>query len=547
MSDLIVIGLSFLEGLALIVSPCILPILPIILAGSLSGSKKRPLGIITGFILFFTIFTFFSRAIVQYSGVDLNIIRYFSYLILLLLGIVMLSSYLSEKFTLFTQGLANTGSKLSDTNNPESGFGGGVLFGGLTALIWTPCAGPILAAVIVQTISLGSSISGFFALLAFSIGVGLPMLVIALFGRGILMRLSFVKSHAAFLRRLIGLIIILSVFYIVSIEFGYSKVETRNIDVPTPVSLQNGIMPYAAPSVAGATKWINSPPLSMEALRGKVVLIDFWTYSCINCIRTLPYIKGWYEKYHDKGLVIIGVHTPEFEFEKDPANVEHAVQSFGIKYPVAMDNDYTIWRSFNNRYWPAHYLIDQNGAVVYTHFGEGEYEVTENNIRYLLNLGKSDEIKSADVPQRTYGQTPETYFGYDRMQYFASPQDVARDTKSDYTTPGKLDKNEWALQGSWIIKPDGVIAASANAALTIHFYARHVYVVAGNSSGKPVTIKLSLDGKPLTKDAGKNVVNSELIVDQHQLYDIVSLPDARDGELVLRAEPGVELYTFTFG
>ncbi|HTM64164.1 MAG TPA: cytochrome c biogenesis protein DipZ [Gammaproteobacteria bacterium] len=547
MSDLIVIALSFFEGFALIISPCILPILPIILAGSVSGSIRRPLGIIIGFILFFTLFTFFSRAIVQYSGIDLNFIRHISYVILLLIGIIMMSSYLTEKFFLLTQRIGSAGSGLSAINNPESGFGSGLLFGGLTALIWTPCAGPILAAVIVQTISQQSTVTGFLALFAFSIGVGLPMFVIALFGRNILNHVNFISAHTELVHKLVGAIIILSVAYIMNLEYGYTSVATKKIDVVTPLTLQKGTRPYPAPSIAGATKWINSPPLTMAELRGKVVLIDFWTYSCINCIRTLPYIKGWYEKYHDKGLVIIGVHTPEFEFEKDPANVERAVKSDGILYPVAMDNSYTIWNNFQNHYWPAHYLIDKNGDVVYTHFGEGEYDVTESNIRYLLHLGAEKGSKPKAESEASNNQTPETYFGYGRAQYFASPERVVRDQKSEYSKPSSLSKNEWALQGSWNIMPDRIVAVSDHATLTIHFNARHVYLVAGNSTGKPVTIKLSLDDKPLTGEAGKDVKNSEVVIDQHQLYEITALSEARDGELTLTVQPGVELYTFTFG
>lgn len=546
-SDLIVIGLSFIEGLALIASPCILPILPIILAGSVSGSKMRPLGIITGFILFFTIFTFFSRSIVQYAGVDLNLIRQVSYVILLLLGIIMLSSFLTEKLLLLTQRIGNIGSGLSDVNNPESGFGAGILFGGLTALIWTPCAGPILAAVIVQTISQESTLAGLLALFAFSIGAGLPMLAIALFGRSILSRVSFIKSHGTLLRKLLGLIIILSVAYIANIEFGYATVETKKIEVATPLSLQNGVSPYPAPSIDGANKWINSQPLTMEALRGKVVLIDFWTYSCINCIRTLPYIKGWYDKYHDKGLVIIGVHTPEFEFEKNPENVERAVSADGILYPVAMDNNYVIWNSFHNKYWPAHYLIDKNGNVVYTHFGEGEYNVTESNIRYLLNLGAEAGQESPASTDISYQQTPETYFGYARAEYFANKKDVIRDQKSEYTKPDTLMKNEWALQGDWIVMPDRIIAASDQASLTIHFYASHVFLVAGNAGDKPVTIKITLDGKLLAAGAGKDAPDGTLTVNQHQLYEVVAWDGPREGELTLIAQQGVELYTFTFG
>ncbi len=549
-SDYIIIGLSFFEGLALIVSPCILPILPIILAGSLSGGIRRPLGIITGFIITFTLFTFFSRQIVLHANVDLNVIRHISYAILFLLGIVMLSSTLTEKFNLWTQRLTSTGTSLVSANNPESGFFGGLLFGGLISIIWTPCAGPILAAVIVQTILQQSTLAGFFALLSFSVGVAVPMLLIALFGRDLLTRATYFKTHSALFRKLAGLIIILCLGYIVNLEYGFVAAAPKQLDVATTTTLVGGInRPYPAPSLDGADIWINSPPLNMQELKGKVVLIDFWTYSCINCIRTLPYIKGWYEKYHDKGLVIIGVHAPEFEFEKDVANVERAVKNNGILYPVALDNHYNIWRAYDNHYWPAHYLIDKNGNVVYTHFGEGAYEVTENNIRYLLKIDdKEPMLKPVAEQQDSYTQTPETYFGYARADSFSSPESLVRDHVGHYTLPSSLGAGDWALQGDWTIMPDKIVANSGKDKLQIHFNAKHVYMVAGTQANAVVKINLSLNGKPLGKLQGKDVINDQLTVDRYTLYELVSQPTAQAGMLTLTTDaPGAELYTFTFG
>src|SRR5579862_5118600 len=380
-ADVVNIGLGFLEGFALIISPCILPILPIFLAGSLTGSKKRPFGIIIGFVLIFALFTFFSRKLLQYSGIDSNLIRDASFIILILLGVIMLSTYLTDKFGQLTRRLANTGSTFSVVNNPQGGLISGILFGGLIAIIWTPCAGPILAAVIVQTVIQKTNLLSFLTLVAFGIGAATPMLLIALFGRKIMEKLGSLKRHTTLYRKILGIIIILSVGYMIYLEGGISTAHADEINNTLPLSLQNGLAtPYIAPSIDGIDAWINSEPLQINDLRGKVVLIDFWTYSCINCMRTLPYLNDWYRKYHDKGLVIIGVHTPEFDFEKNLDNVKNAVLQDGIKYPVALDSHFVTWQKYNNQYWPAHYLIDKKGYVVYTHFGEGEYDITENNI-----------------------------------------------------------------------------------------------------------------------------------------------------------------------
>ncbi len=546
------IGLSFLEGLALIASPCILPILPIILAGSFSGSRKRPFGIIIGFIAFFTLFTFFSRKFFQYSGIDLNLIRHISYGILILLAIIMLSTYLTEKFNRLTQRLLNTGSNLKIANNSEGGLFSGLLFGGLVAIIWTPCAGPILAAVIVQTVIQQTNYISFLTLLAFSLGVAVPMFLIVIFGRSLMNKLSFFKTHATLFRKALGVIILLSVAYVISLEFSVAPVSAsvaiqKQAVATTSNTLVNGLTnPYPAPPIEGIETWINSPPLQISQLKGKVVLIDFWAYSCINCIRTLPYLKSWYAKYHDKGLVIIGVHSPEFDFEKEASNVKNAVKQRGILYPVALDNQFVTWRNFNNSYWPAHYLINKNGVLVYTHFGEGDYDVTENNIRFLLGLGEDTSIKSKEAA--TFSEiTPETYFGYDRAEHFSSPETLVPEKINTYSFPKKFKINDWALEGKWVIMPDKIVSAGNKASISIHFQARHVYVVAG-TSGKPISVNITLNGKPLTAYHGKDVLKSSLRVEKHTLYELIDLPSVKDGNLTITAPTsGLELYTFTFG
>jgi cytochrome c biogenesis protein CcdA/thiol-disulfide isomerase/thioredoxin len=547
-TEFINIGLGFIEGFALIISPCILPILPIILSGSLTGSKKRPIGIVIGFASMFAIFTLFSRKLTQNLGIDSNMIRHISYGILFLLGVIMLSTYLTEKFGLITQRLTATGSKISVINNPQGGMWSGILFGTLVAIIWTPCAGPILAAIIVQTVIQKTNLLSFLTLIAFGLGAIVPMAMIAIAGRSMMVKFTFFKKHTIFFRELLGVIIILSVAYMIIIEKGISVANAQEITNKQNLSLQNGISnPYPAPAIDGIDAWINSSPQNLNTLKGKVVLIDFWTYSCINCIRTLPYLKDWYNRYHNKGLVIIGVHTPEFDFEKDLNNVKNAVIQNKIEYPVALDNHFVTWQNFNNKYWPAHYLIDKNGNVVYTHFGEGDYDITEKNILYLLGM---NNLTTSTLPEQEQEseQTPETYLGYARAENFSSNESVKQDKEAQYSFPSQLTMNNWALKGNWNIMSDRIISHQKNAEIEIHFHARKLFIVMGNATDKPIHVKLLLNGKNITSQKGKDVENSSITVNKHSIYEIVSLDTSSNAILhVIAMEPGLEVYTFTFG
>ena len=517
------IGLSFLEGLALIVSPCILPVLPLVLAGSVEGGRRRPLGIIVGFVGAFTLFTLLSHQLVLVFHLNLDYIKYASLVLLSLFGLILLSEKLSLKFSALTQPFANLGGKLS--TRAKEGFGSGLLIGMLIGLIWTPCAGPILAAVLVQVIRQQSNLQALLLIASFALGAGLPMLAISLMGRSIIGKLGFFTRHAGAVRKALGLIILLAVVFIASgmdlQSWGGRK------EVPA-FNRQNGIThalarPWPAPKFSGISAWLNSQPLTMENLKGKVVLIDFWTYSCINCIRTLPFIIDRDYKYRDKGLIIIGVHAPEFKFEKDPENVRKAVAAHHIAYPVALDNHLDTWTNFHNNYWPAHYLIDQKGRVVYTHFGEGDYEITENNIRFLLGLNKIAVLPKAVVSSAA--QTPETYLGRARASRL-SPD------------AGTLPPDHWRLSGKWRIEDERIIAEEAGAKLRLRFTAGKVFLVMGAPKGKPVEVSLTLNGKP----AGK------LTIDQHKLYTLIDQQGRKQGLLEITANaPGLEAYAFTFG
>lgn len=547
------IGLAFLEGFALIISPCILPVLPIILAGSVEGDKSRPYGIIIGFVILFSLFTFFSRALVQSSGIDLNLIRNISFGLLLLLGIMMLSTYLTEKFNVLTQRLVNVGAN-SAISRKQEGLINGIIFGGLIGIIWTPCAGPILAAVIVQTVLQKSNFGGFLTIMAFGIGAGVPMLIIALFGRRIMSKFNFFRTHGVLMRKILGAIIIVTVVYLM---FG-GAATSNPLSTPAsnssavytkeqPVLLKALASPYPAPPIEGITAWINSKPLQLSELKGKVVLIDIWAYSCINCLRALPHIISWYQKYHNKGLVVIGIHAPEFEFEQNIDNVKKAVKKLGIPYPVALDNLFKTWQNYNNSYWPASYLIDKNGNVVFQHFGEGEYDVTENNIRVLLGI-KKPLTEKKEEPSISFAQTPETYLGFARMENFKSPESAKKNKTAQYSYPKTLSRDDWALRGSWMISQQRIMSASANAAIKIHFHAGKVFAVMGVSAAQAVKVKLLLNGELVIDNKGKDVKDSMINVSQHRLYRLIEFKAPNDGILELTATaPGLEVYTFTFG
>jgi len=313
--------------------------------------------------------------------------------------------------------------------------------------------------------------------------------------------------------------------------------------------LQEGLtQPYPAPEFAEIETWLNSPPLTMQGLKGKVVLIDFWTYSCINCVRTLPYITDWDRKYRDMGLVIVGVHSPEFEFEKKTANVEAAIAQHGIRYPVAQDNRLSTWLNFNNRYWPAHYLIDRQGQVVYTHFGEGKYDVTENNIRYLLGLKEKGETIKAEVSAFASGQTPETYLGYARADSFGGEERATVDAPGSYRFPGSLADDAWALNGKWKVEREKIVAIDAGAALRLNFKARKVFLVLGTASGKPVRASIKLNGEAAGVNAGKDAPAGVVTVGRNTLYELIDQKTPKNGLLEIETDaPGVEAYAFTFG
>ncbi|MFZ0630493.1 MAG: redoxin family protein [Acidobacteriaceae bacterium] len=313
--------------------------------------------------------------------------------------------------------------------------------------------------------------------------------------------------------------------------------------------------------LSGATGWINSGPLTAKELKGKVVLVDFWTYSCINCLRALPYIEAWAQKYKDNGLVVIGVHTPEFGFEQQLPNVQRAVERFGVTFPVALDSKYAIWNSFHNEFWPADYFIDIHGKVRFEHFGEGSYDESEHWIQQLLKQRSATGMPSGMVDVQAQGveaasdarevRSPETYIGYARADRFASPGGIRRNQEHLYTPPSRLRLNQWGLSGSWADHAMGAVLQSAGGEVVFHFHARDLHLVLGPAGdGKPVRFRVTLDGQAPGENHGVDTdADGNGVVTGYRLYQLVRQRGAV-GDHIFTIEfldPGVQVFSFTFG
>jgi cytochrome c biogenesis protein CcdA/thiol-disulfide isomerase/thioredoxin len=576
---LLLLFFAFLAGVVTILSPCILPILPIVLSGSLAGGHKRPLGIVTGFILSFTFFTLALSALVSATGLSADALRTVAVVIIFGFGLSLL---LPQTQVLLEQ-LFTKLSGLTPQQQNDAGFFGGIVVGLSLGLVWAPCVGPILASVITLAVTSKVTFAAVLITLAYSIGSAVPMLLITYGGRQLLQKLPWLLKNTAKIQKGFGVIMMitaLGIAFNVDRQFqifilqefpqygtGLTSLETNSTVTNALQEFrdQSGLQPSGqspeatlmksgtpAPDFVGGTNWINSAPLSLKGnLKGKVVLVDFWTFSCINCIRTMPYLRQWYASYKDKGFVIVGVHAPEFEFEKKDENVAKAAKDFQLTYPIVQDNNFAIWKAYKNEYWPAHYLIDKNGDVRYVHFGEGNYAQTENAIRSLLDEAPlSATAAAAEAMSEPKRQTPETYLGFAKAEGYTQENQIVPNQPTDYTAHSPLENDAAGLNGKWLVGSEHITTQSDGASLKLNFLASEVFLVAGSETGDVKTATVKLDGQPLPAKYYTDDMNEkgEIQIKENRKYDVINLgADYGRHEIEIIFSNGVAAYSFTFG
>lgn len=565
---------AFLAGIVTILSPCILPLLPVILSSSDAGGKQKPLGVVVGFIASFTFFTLFLTSFVRWCGIAPDSLRFLSIAVLGIFGVSLLLPRFQTMLEVLFSRLAN---KMPSAARHQ-GFVGGILIGLSLGLLWTPCVGPILASVITLAVTGTVTAHTFLITFAYAVGTALPMFLVMLVGSAALKKVPWLVRNTQKIQRGFGVIMIATaaaIYLHIDRQFqtyileafpnygiGLTQFEDNNhvleqlrrlrgepIDEAGLGKPMTDLMPKGMPAaeLIGGGEWFNSEPLRLSELKGKVVLIDFWTYSCINCQRTFPYLRDWWEKYQGSGLVIIGVHSPEFEFEKNPANVQRAIEDFSLTYPIMQDNQFETWRAYKNRYWPAKYLIDKDGNIRYTHFGEGEYDETERKIQELLAETGEDVsgVSVSNSEYQIYSRTPELYLGYSRIEHLASPEPVRPEQQTTFSAPLRIPDNKFAYSGSWTVMSE-YAAPHAGAQLFLNFEAKEVFLVARPEDGTVGTMQIMMDGEVAA--LGEDVDGGKVTVDSDRLYKLILLPEP--GRHLLRIdfpEGNVEVYAFTFG
>ena len=595
---IVLIGFAVLAGAGTALSPCVLPVLPALLSAGGVGGKRRPLGIVLGLSITFTVTIVGVANVVDGVGLGSDPLRDLAIAVLLAFGVVLLVPGLSDRLEAPLSRLARFGPK-----STGDGFGSGLLVGGALGFVYTPCASPILAAVISVSAASGRTVA---LAIAYAAGSAIVLLLLTLGGRTLFDRVRRAGRGPA-LQRVLGVIMLLTaVAILTNLDVNFDQFVAEQIpDVNLTAALEcssgvtgrlheitgrhakftpaNGSstcgnsatkVQVAAPGASQATllaaaqklpalgpapdfteteDWFNTPgnrPLSLTSLRGRVVLVDFWTYTCINCIRTLPYLKAWDAAYRKDGLTIVGVEAPEFPFERDAGNVRNAIGQFGLRYPVVQDNNMGTWNAYGNQYWPADYLIDARGQVRYAAAGEGDYDRTETAIRGLLaeagaNVGGRGTPTGVVRPSKA--TSPETYLGTERAEGWLNPPKAGVHSYGGAVT-GALPLNEFAYSGTWNISGQPARAVSADAGIDVEFQGKNVYLVLSSPGEKPLPVQVLLDGHPISAaDAGADVHGGVVTVRRQRLYSLVSLPADRRGHLTLRFAPGVTGYAFTFG
>jgi cytochrome c biogenesis protein CcdA/thiol-disulfide isomerase/thioredoxin len=572
--------LAFVGGVLTIVSPCILPVLPFVFSRADQPFRRSGLPLLAGMAITFALVA----AVAAFAGawvVRANQIgRVLAMVIFGVLGLALLfpsiAEYLSRPFV-------RLGGRVQAQDNQKPSVGRSLLLGVSTGLLWAPCAGPILGLILTGAAIGGATAHTAVLLVAFAAGAGCSLAVALLAGNKVFALMKRSLGAEEWIRRGLGVAVLVGV---VAIASGWDTGILRRVSLASTAGLEQRLVdrfrpvtsaradatPNAVglvqlsndgpfPSLDGAVAWLNSAPLTRESLKGKVVLIDFWTYSCINCLRAIPYVEAWSEKYKDDGLVVIGVHTPEFAFEKDQANVAKAVRDLKITYPVAIDSNYAIWKAFNNEYWPAHYFIDAEGMIRYHHFGEGEYDKSEEVIQQLLKE-KNANLKASGLVQVSASgaqaaadvddiRSPETYIGYGRQENYVSPEKIKQDAPGLYTAPGRLDVNNWGLAGKWEVGSERAMLLAAPGRIIFRFHARDLHLVLGpGKDGRPIRFRVLLDGGAPLDDHGVDVDSQgNGTVKEYRLYQLIR----QKGKVEDRTfqieflDPDVQAFAFTFG
>jgi cytochrome c biogenesis protein CcdA/thiol-disulfide isomerase/thioredoxin len=596
--------LAYLGGVLTIVSPCILPVLPFVFSRADQPFLRSGLPMLVGMAVTFALVASLAAVGGGWVVAANDYGRLAALVLMALFGIALLLPGLSDRLT---RPLVALGARLSQSAEPGYGAGrapllSSLLLGVATGLLWAPCAGPVLGLILTGAALRGASVGTSLLLIAYAAGAATSLALALLVGGRVFAAMKRSLHVGEWVRRGLGAAVIVAV---VAIALGLDTNFLTRVSLASTVPLEQNLLdklhvsnnaptqssdlltngptmmpgnpatmmsatPLAAseklpvedvdPSFSGATEWLNSPALTADGLKGKVVLVDFWTYSCINCLRTVPYIRAWAEKYKDQGLVVIGVHTPEFAFEQKAANVKRAIADLHITYPVAIDNDYTIWRAFENEYWPAHYFIDVQGRVRYQHFGEGDYDHSEHVIQQLLAEAGRTNVSTGVVTVSAFGaeaashnsdvRSPETYVGYRRAQNFSSPGGIVNDAAHVYAD-GASGLNEWSLSGDWTVGGEHAELDTKDGGIIYRFHARDLHLVLGPSSGgQPIRFRVTIDGKPPGDNHGTDVdAAGDGKVTEQRLYQLVrQTGPITDRTFEIRfLDPGVQAFAFTFG
>ena len=594
---------AFIAGAGTAIPPCVLPVLPALLSASAAGGRRRPLGIVLGLAVTFTIAIVALAQLVKGVGVGAGTARTLAIIVLLAFGATLLIPELAERVQAPLSRLARFGPKTRG-----DGFVSGLAVGAALGFVCAPCAGPILGAIISVGASSGTTAKTVSVALAYAAGLSTVMLLYALGGRAVLDRIRrHTKGHVV--ERALGAVLLITgLVMITNLDVRFEEALAKDTSLPAFLvdptralenssAVQNRLaqlrppsqfaerqkeaslnpMPNAqqqqqqqagvaipgvktpalpklgqAPEFTNNQEWFNTPghrPLTLEELRGHVVLVDFWTYTCINCIRTLPFLKGLYAHYHKAGLEIVGVETPEFTFEQEASNVQQAINSDGLQYPVVQDNRYGTWNAYQNQYWPAEYLIDSTGQVRHTQFGEGDYKQDEAAVRELLYEAGAHHLPppmtaTAIMPSTHLG-TPETYLNPQRDEGFA--QRLQGGTHFYAGVDGPI-LNEFGLHGTWTATQESVTPAKPGASITGRFQAARVYLVMTSNDNRPRTARVLVNGRPIpTSEAGSDVHNGLVTVRGQRLYSLISLSTDQQQTITIQIPPGISAYDFTFG